>query len=83
MGASEGTDELAGLFPQLASEDFKIVGPHTKRYNCIAFAAGDTNMRWGDDGYWPEGATRSASMDSLKEVFTAIGFQPGFGKVAL
>ena len=92
MGVSRWEVQLVGFFPQLASEDFKIVGPHTKQYNCIAFAAGDTNIRWDDDdGYWPEGATRSASIDSLKEVFVAIGFEqcdggsvePGFEKVAL
>lgn len=46
MGASEGTDELAGLFPKLAAEGFEIVAPSTKRYNCIAFAAGDTHRWW-------------------------------------
>ena len=94
MGVSRWEVQLVGYFPRLASEEFKIVGPHTKRYNCIAFAAGDTNSRWDDDddfGYWPESATRSASIDSLKEVFAAIGFEqcagsgvePGFEKVAL
>ena len=58
MDASEGTDELAGLFPKLATEGFEIVEPPTVRYNCIAFAAGDTG-NWFcaiDDGYrfwWP------------------------------
>ncbi len=94
MGVSSWEVQLVGYFPQLASEEFTIVGPHTERYNCIAFAAGDTNIRWDDDddlGYWPESATRSSSIDSLKEVFAAIGFEqcdgsgvePGFEKVVL
>ena len=95
MEASRWEVQLVSYFPQLASEDFQIVDPPTVRYNCIAFAAGDTSMRWdddeGDDSYWPEGATRSASIDSLVEVFAAIGFEQcdgggvelGFEKVAL
>ncbi len=67
MGASRWEVQLVGYFPQLAREEFKIVGSHTERYNCIAFAAGDTNSRWDYDddfGYWPESAARSASIDS-------------------
>ena len=93
MDASEGTDELAGLFPKLATEGFEIVEPPTVRYNCIAFAAGDIGNWWSfhQPEYWPGGATRSNSIDSLVEVFAAIGFEqcdaggvePGFEKVAL
>ncbi len=93
MDASEGTDELAGLFPKLAAEGFEIVALPTVRYNCIAFAAGDTDDWWSfhQPEYWPEGATRSNSIGSLVEVFAAIGFEqcdgggvePGFEKVAL
>ena len=91
MDASEGTDELAGLFPKLATEGFEILEPPTVRYNCIAFAAGDTGNWWSfhQPEYWPGGATRSNSIDSLVEVFAAIGFEqcdaggvePGFEKV--
>ena len=93
MDASEGTDELVGLFPKLAAEGFEIVDPPSNRYNCIAFAVGDTGKWWSvhQPDYWPAHATRSNRIDSLMEVFARLGFkrccdsrtEPGFGKVAL
>ena len=93
MDASEGTDELVGLFPKLAAEGFEIVDPPSDRYNCIAFAVGDTGKWWSvhQPDYWPAHATRSNSIESLVEVFAGLGFErccdsrtePGFGKVAL
>ena len=93
MGESEGTDELAGLFPKLVAEGFEIVAPRSSQYNCIAFAAGDTGEWWyfQQPDYWPAHATRSNNIASLVEVFAGLGFEPccdsgvepGFEKVAL
>lgn len=93
MGASERADELAGLFPKLSAEGFEIVAPPLDRYNCIAFAAGDTGAWWSihRPDHWPAHATRSNRIASLVEVFAGLGFEqcrdsrtePGFEKVAL
>ena len=84
---------LIAAFPKLSSEDFQIVDQPSRRYNCIAYAAGDTTEWWWPDGinYWPPWATRDNRMGSLKEVFAGLGYDPcddsdaedGYQKVAL
>lgn len=93
MGLSEWRQTLAAAFPRLATEGYEIVGEPTSGYNCIAYAAGDTNEWWEPTGrrYWPDYATRTDRMGSLIEVFTGLGFhrcrgnslEGGYVKVAL
>ena len=81
--------------PHLAAEGYVITSDPNSDYNCIAYAAGETD-RWrthveGDDYYWPEHASRTPSIVSLKEVFAGLGYdpsedavhEPGFRKIAL
>ena len=84
---------LAKAFPRLSSEGFEIIDGPSDRYNCIAYAAGDTGAWWDhiEEHYWPTSATRSNSIESLKEVFFGLGFEQcvdntleaGYEKVAL
>ena len=93
MDISEWRQTLAAAFPRLAREGYEIVGEPTGRYNCIAYAAGDTNEWWWPTGgrYWPNYATRTQRMDSLVEVFGGLDYEPcdnsglesGFEKIAL
>ena len=80
-------------FPRLSSEGFETIGQESERYNCIAYAAGDTTDWWWPDGinHWPSWATVDNKMESLKEVFAGLdyeqcddsGLQAGHEKVAL
>lgn len=80
-------------FPNLRNEGFTVVEPSSDLYNCIAYSAGDTNQWWEytPRHYWPSYATRSASIESLQEVFAGLAFvecndgsfEPGYQKVAL
>ena len=84
---------LARAFPRLPREGFEIIDGPSDRYNCIAYAAGDTGQWWdhNEDHHWPTSATRSNSIESLKEVFVGLGFEQcvdstledGYEKVAL
>lgn len=84
---------LITAFPKLSSEDFEIVERASEQYNCIAYAAGDTSKWWdhNKNHHWPAHATRSNSIESLKEVFVGLGFEQchdsstenGYQKVAL
>ena len=84
---------LIEWFPNLSSENFEFVGACTDRYNCIAYAAGDTTKWWWPNGidYWPPWATRDNRMESLKEAFAGLGYEQcddsnveeGYQKVAL
>ena len=90
----EWEPRLLGWFPNLSGEDFKIVGVPTPKYNCIAYAADDPDNWWWPykhGAYWPEHATMSENITSLREVFAELGykechdstFEPGYRKVAL
>ena len=80
-------------FPHLRDEGFTVVDPPSNTYNCIAYAAGDTNQWWAHtpDRYWPPHATRSNSIASLREAFAGLGYEecedgsvePGYHKIAL
>ena len=81
--------------PHLAAEGYELTSDPNSDYNCIAYAAGDTERWWshvgGYDYYWPEHASRTSSIVSLIEVFTGLGYEPsedavhepGFRKIAL
>ena len=84
---------LIEAFPNLSGEDFEIVEQPSQRYNCIAYAAGDTTEWWWPNGivYWPPWATLDNRMESLKEVFAGLEYEQcedgnveeGYEKVAL
>ena len=84
---------LIEAFPNLSEEDFEIVEQSSERYNCIAYAAGDTSQLWWPDeiGYWPPWATNDERIDSLKEAFAGLEYEQcddgdiedGYEKVAL
>ena len=86
-------DLLVGAFPNLANEGFEIVDQPSERYNCIAYAAGDTSKWWWPDGinYWPPWATETNRIESLKEAFAGMGYElcdhsdteDGYQRVAL
>ena len=66
-GARVLMDKLALMvdFPRLAPPArFEITSPRTVAYNCIAWAAGETQRKWWPDkvgvAYWPKGVPREA-----------------------
>ena len=68
---------LREAFPNLEKEGFEIVEVPSRRYNCIAYAAGDIANWWEPTRgrYWPLHATRSDSIESLRDVFVGLGFE--------
>jgi hypothetical protein len=75
-----GTDPLAAAFPLLRSEDFLTTSEATKDYNCIAWAAGQTDAWWWPDdhkqAYWPEGAPREETLEAFFQTFGLLGYVP-------
>ena len=82
-------------FPNLASTGYRITSPPTSDYNCIAWAAGESDRWWWPDSagvtYWPSAAPRDESIPAFLLAFSSIGFgiaadprfAPGVEKVAL
>ena len=85
----------AADFPRLTPDSFVTTSPATHRYNCIAWAAGETRRKWWPDpaniGYWPKGAPRKETLDAFVLAYKTLGYsvcedgslEPGFQKIAL
>lgn len=89
--ASRG--DIEQIFPRLRSSRYDVTSPRTIEYNCVAWAAGDTQRRWDPDPdyYWPEGIPRESTLVAVQAVFLNLGFEAcespdlesGFDKVAI
>lgn len=86
---------LSMVFPHLAAEGYVETSPATRRYNCIAWAAGHTEAWWWPSPmrvhYWPEDVTREETLQAFLALFATLGYvsaengehEPGMEKVAL
>ena len=86
---------LEELFPGLRTGAWEISSPADKKYNCIAYAAGDSTRWWWPgfpgDVYWPPRALQSLDIRSFVDAYGTIGFErcdddsleSGFEKIAL
>jgi hypothetical protein len=86
---------LNSLFPHLAEEGYVETSPATRQYNCIAWAAGQTEAWWWPRSmevhFWPDGVAREETLDAFVAAFATVGFLPcadgnfefGVEKVAL
>jgi hypothetical protein len=81
-------------FPNLRRIGYRITSDNDARYNCIAYAAGESHRWWqpGYSGYhWPETADKGDGIESLRNMFETLGYvvcdneelEQGFDKVAL
>jgi hypothetical protein len=78
--ASPGSPEadLEQTFPNLRASGYRITGPATNQYNCIAWVAGDQDAWWQGglaDAYWPEGIPADGTVQSLVALFQSLGYQ--------
>jgi hypothetical protein len=83
-------------FPRLRASAYVTTSRPLPRYNCIAWAAGDTSKWWWPHPYdrrcyWPPRILREETLPIFVEVFRTLGYQPcssatpevSFEKVAL
>ena len=63
-------------FPNLQTEGYTVRSPKTPRYNCIAWAAGETHRWWWYNlgYYWPTGVPRANSLEAFVQAFATLGF---------
>lgn len=83
----------AELFPRLTPENHRVTSPASRDYNCIAWAAGDTERWWQPNVFWPiQASPNDYGMAVLEQLFIALGFEhcgfdinlePDFERVAL
>jgi hypothetical protein len=76
--------QLKEEFPNLKSEEYKIESPVDYRYNCIAWAAGNSDIWWWPDKesidigscYWPADVPIEETIDSFIKAYSTIGYFP-------
>ena len=84
MGARAGVrnpvNRLEELFPRLRSSPYEVTSPEDGNYNCVAWAARDTEIWWEPDilglYYWPRGVPRGCTLDAFREAFAQEGYEP-------
>jgi hypothetical protein len=86
---------LVREFPGLAESPFEVTSEPDPNYNCIAWAAGDTEHFWwpglGPGCFWPPSVPRATTRVAFVRAFQKIGYRPctgpepedGFEKIAL
>ena len=69
---------LEQKFPRLRGTIYNIISPETADYNCIAWAAGDTERWWWPipPSYWPLGVSLQETIESFIQAFVTLGFVP-------
>lgn len=69
---------MRGAFPKLTVDNFRPTSPSDENYNCIAWAAGDTNFWWWPDAmgqyYWPPNVRREETIDAFVQAFECQGY---------
>lgn len=86
---------MQNIFPQLTDSHFKLTSPRTIEYNCIAWAADDTETWWWPDMfeqyYWPSEVLREESIEAFIKAFEYLGYttcendsyETGFEKIVI
>lgn len=75
-----GEFELEQYFPGLLEAPCRVTSPTSLKYNCIAWAAGDSTRWWWprpeDVGYWPDQVPMQETIESFCSLFQFLGFEP-------
>jgi hypothetical protein len=86
---------LEDVFPGLRGRPYQITSPRDRKYNCIAFAAGDNRNWWwpdpAEEDTWPAGVARVETVAAFRDAFATLGYVvadhdqlgAGYEKVAL
>ena len=87
--------QIESEFPNLQDSAYKLASPETIEYNCIAWAAGETDVWWWPDSmntmYWPHGVQRTITLNAFVEAFQTLSYttcdsaehEEGYEKIAI
>ncbi len=69
---------LEAAFPGLEGSGYAVTSPATVAYNCIGWAAGESDRWWWPDpagvSYWPDRVVREETLAAFMAAFATIGF---------
>src|ERR1035438_162844 len=64
--------------PYLTADNCEVTSAQSRRYNCIAWAAGNDLRNWWPDprgiGYWPLGIPRQVTIDAFMRAYGTLGY---------
>ena len=65
-------------FIKLRDEHYLVTSDSTDEYNCIAWAANDTERWWWPhpDSYWPTGLPHVETLANFIRAFQTLGYEP-------
>lgn len=68
---------LHAEFPNLKHEQYKVTSSYSDEYNCVGWAAGDTERWWwpSEDGYWPEDLPLEDTIENFIRAFQKLDYQ--------
>jgi len=65
-------------FPKITKKNHSVKSDQSPQYNCIAFAADETNRKWWPillpDAFWPAGVPYTETPDSFIAAFATLGY---------
>ncbi|MBX9638846.1 MAG: hypothetical protein K2X97_03660 [Mycobacteriaceae bacterium] len=71
-------EEIESYFPGLRGKDWRLTSQRGTQYNCIAWAAEDTDRWWWPDAmgqaYWPPDAPREETLDAFVRAYGLQGY---------
>jgi hypothetical protein len=87
---------IEALFPKLRDSNYRVTSQPDARYNCIAWAAGDTRRWWWperdiENGFWPDSVPFEVTLAAFCALFDSLGyamcaaeaFEPAFERIAI
>jgi hypothetical protein len=65
-------------FPRLNKQNHDVTSDKSGNYNCIAWAAGTTTIKWwpvfAPDAYWPPSAPKVETLDAFIKAYETLGY---------
>ncbi len=67
---------LFDLFPNLTDDNHEVTSPRTIKYNCIAWAAHNTDRWWQPGSFWPiETSREDVGIGNLIAAYQSLGYE--------
>lgn len=93
MAISQADEWVRQHFPNLEGR-YVITSPNTRDYNCLAWAAGETDRKWDPNDpsyYWPAEAPRKHTLAAFIAAYATRGYkqcddgalEDGYEKIAI
>lgn len=88
-------ERIESVFPHIVDSGYSISSPESSEYNCIAWAAEDTEKFWWPDNlnisYWPLEIPREETTEAFVRAFEMLGYsccedascEEGYEKIAI